>query len=135
MYKTLSVVMFISLLMNGCTATQSDISRSIIENSVGPITLPGMLMNSGRHSRVTSPTHVNGRTFEYDTDRMGSDFTNLILNIPDPMLCQQACDNNNKCIAWTYVKPNTIQGPNPICWLKDSVPQAMRNINCISGTK
>ncbi|MGA7933804.1 MAG: hypothetical protein WCA35_09675, partial [Kovacikia sp.] len=31
--------------------------------------------------------------------------------------------------------PNTIQGPNPRCWLKHTVPSQRVNSCCVSGTK
>lgn len=72
---------------------------------------------------------------EYDTDRPGLDYKNFDLPYAEPMLCQQACLDDPKCKAWTYVKPNTIQGPNPRCWLKYAVPQPHHATCCISGVK
>jgi len=53
----------------------------------------------------------------------------------DPTLCQQACLDDEDCHAWTYVKPNTIQGPSPNCWLKPEISPPVPNNCCISGTK
>jgi len=71
--------------------------------------------------------------FEFDTDRPGSDFSNFNLPRADANQCRKACRDNPRCKAWTYVKPNTIQGPKPRCWLKHAVPQAHKNSCCISG--
>lgn len=49
-----------------------------------------------------------------------------------PSQCRNACLNDPRCKAWTFVKIG-IQGPNPRCWLKDSVPQAEQNVCCVSG--
>lgn len=73
---------------------------------------------------------------EHNTDRAGSDLqTGFNLPAPDPRLCKEACDQNSKCVAWTYVKPNTIQGDKPRCWIKGAVPGARNNRCCISGIK
>ncbi len=75
------------------------------------------------------------RGFEYNIDRPGLDYKSFDLPYADPGLCKSACDADPKCKAWTYVKPNTIQGPNPRCWLKFGVPSPVRNNCCISGVK
>lgn len=74
--------------------------------------------------------------FEVDVDRPGSDLIRGIeLPAADPQLCLDMCRSNEKCEAWTYVKPNTIQGAAPRCWLKHSVPPPQAAACCVSGTK
>ncbi len=72
---------------------------------------------------------------EWNVDRPGSDFTNFDLPAAKPELCRDRCVANPKCKAWTYVKPNTIQGPRPRCWLKHAVPPAKPHNCCVSGVK
>jgi len=73
---------------------------------------------------------------EQDTDRPGGgDFRHIVPTSDDPALCQQACLNDAQCKAWTYVKPHTIQGDLPNCWLKTGVPPATHNTCCVSGVK
>ena len=72
---------------------------------------------------------------EGNIDRMGSDYSNFDLSTANPKLCQDSCARDPKCKAWTYVKPNTIQGPRSRCWLKNSIPPAQKNTCCISGIK
>jgi len=73
---------------------------------------------------------------EHNTDRPGGDLgQGFDLKVPDPRLCKEACDRKPECRAWTYVKPDTIQGPRPRCWLKGSVPGARNSNCCISGIK
>jgi len=73
---------------------------------------------------------------EQDTDRPGGgDFRHIVPTADDPALCQKACKDDAQCNAWTYVKPNTIQGPKPNCWLKTGVPPATHNTCCVSGVK
>jgi len=90
---------------------------------------------TGKRSAIKSvTTQANG--MEQDTDRPGGgDFRHVLPTDDDPALCQQACQDEPQCKAWTYVKPNTIQGSQPNCWLKGSVPPANHNSCCISGLR
>lgn len=71
---------------------------------------------------------------EMDTNRGGSDYRNFNLDQPDPVLCEDACKNEDQCKAWVYVKPG-VQGPQAKCWLKNTVPGKTSNKCCISGVK
>jgi len=75
------------------------------------------------------------RGVELGVDRKGSDYRQIDLPYPDYRLCQEACIKDIKCMAWTYVKPYTIQGSYAKCWLKSSIPKPTRNNSCISGVK
>jgi hypothetical protein len=75
-----------------------------------------------------------GATNEQNTDRPGSDYTSYDLPNADPALCRKACDDDAKCIAYTYVKPG-VQGPAARCYLKDPAPAAQANGCCVSGVK
>ncbi|MCJ7445339.1 MAG: PAN domain-containing protein [Methanotrichaceae archaeon] len=69
-----------------------------------------------------------------DTDLPGSDLDNFNLTEANPSRCEQMCLQTSECEAWTYVKPG-VQGPNPHCWLKSSVPEAVSNDCCTSGLR
>ncbi len=71
---------------------------------------------------------------EQNTDRPGLDYYSFNLSHPNPALCRQTCDADDRCKAWTYVKPG-IQGPTARCWLKHAVPRAYTNNCCVSGVK
>lgn len=73
-------------------------------------------------------------TFEYGIDRIGSNFRDFDLNGACPELCANACKEDSRCRAWTYVRPNTIQGGNPRCFLKSAIPPASPNSATVSGT-
>ena len=83
---------------------------------------------------VSSPSQVASKGLEIDTNRPGSDYRNFSQPSADPKLCQQACENDPICVAFTYVKPN-IQGPSARCWLKNRVPPAVEDACCVSGLK
>ena len=70
----------------------------------------------------------------HDTDRFGGDYRGFDVNVDHTELCEDACKNDTKCLAWTYVKPG-IQTQMARCWLKDVVPASSNNVCCVSGTK
>jgi hypothetical protein len=72
---------------------------------------------------------------EWDTDRFGADYTGFFLPRDSPKQCEDACRSDEKCRSWTYVKPNTIRGPKPMCYLKSAIPPRQDNPYCVSGTK
>ena len=67
-------------------------------------------------------------------DRMGSDYKNFGLSSADPSICRDACNKENRCKAWTYVKPG-LQGSQARCWLKYEIPPPKANECCVSGVK
>jgi choice-of-anchor C domain-containing protein len=79
-------------------------------------------------------TQYTENGFEYSTNRPGYDYKNFDLPRNNAMLCKQACDNDPKCKAWTFVKPG-YQGSNPRCHLKYAVPNPVLNTFTISGVK
>jgi hypothetical protein len=72
------------------------------------------------------------QTTETNIDRPGMDYKNFNLPSPDPKLCQNSCQQDTACKAWTYVKPG-VQGQYARCWLKSGVPSIVKNSSCISG--
>jgi hypothetical protein len=71
---------------------------------------------------------------EYDTDRRGGDYTNYDLPGSRFESCRDACANDSRCRAYTYVKP--WQGTSAHCWLKSSVPEPASGLTCcISGVR
>ncbi len=67
--------------------------------------------------------------------RVGLDFSSFALPEANPAICQERCASNGQCVAWSYVAPNTTQGPNPMCWLKGSIPPVSAGTCCTSGIK
>ena len=70
---------------------------------------------------------------EFSIDRFGGDYRNLE-TAPDAAgaPCKAACDAENKCRAWTYVRPGYI-GPSARCYLKDKITRPRHKPCCISG--
>jgi len=71
----------------------------------------------------------------WNQDRFGADYSAFPLPTDNPKQCEDACKSVSKCKAWTYVKPNTIRGPNPMCYLKEAIPPPREDPCCVSGTK
>ena len=80
------------------------------------------------------PAAVLGQTagMEFNIDRRGRDYANFNLATPEPHLCANSCRSDQRCRAWTYVKPG-VQGPTARCWLKVAVPPASGSDCCVSG--
>ena len=75
--------------------------------------------------------------WETNTDRPGSDYTSFWIDKDEEAFvavrrCQDACRNDHRCSAFTYVKPG-VQGTQGRCYLKTSVPPPRESACCISG--
>jgi hypothetical protein len=73
---------------------------------------------------------------EVDQNRLGGDYRSFDLPAADPELCRAACDDDDKCRAFTYVKPG-FQAPVARCWLKGPVvpPARINEGCCVSGVR
>lgn len=87
---------------------------------------------------VTAPCFA----WETDTARIGSTFETIPLGeepaVAGPNSCAELCENEDRCLSWTYVRPgNPDQGATDfgLCLLKDSVPDPVSAECCVSGTK
>jgi hypothetical protein len=72
---------------------------------------------------------------ETSTDRYGGDYRNFELP-PDPSgeSCKKACEEENRCRAWTYVRPGYMGASSPArCYLKNQVKPPRRKPCCLSG--
>lgn len=81
-----------------------------------------------------SASGSGGAGIERNTNRAGGDYTSFNLAQANYELCQQACANDSRCAAWTYVRPG-LQGATARCWLKSNVPGPSTNDCCVSGVK
>jgi len=70
---------------------------------------------------------------EFSIDRTGGDYRNFELP-PDPAgaACKAACEGDNRCRAWTYLRPG-YAGSAARCYLKDKIKPPRRKPCCISG--
>lgn len=79
-------------------------------------------------------TKANSQEIEMNVDRPGMDYRSFDLPWDDLKICQGACEREQKCQAWTYVKAG-VQGQYPRCWLKHAVPAPSQSNCCASGVK
>jgi hypothetical protein len=77
---------------------------------------------------------VDSFALEPNTDRPGMDYSNFDLPSANPSLCEQACNGDPNCLAFTYVNPG-VQGASARCWLKNGIPTAIPATCCDSGVK
>lgn len=68
-------------------------------------------------------------------DLYGGDYYGFKLHASDPSLCQRACNSDDKCRAWTYLKPERSRDGIPACFLKNDIPRAIKNDCCVSGIR
>jgi hypothetical protein len=70
---------------------------------------------------------------EFSIDRTGGDYRSFdATRDPTGAPCRAACEADNRCRAWTYVRPGYIGTP-PRCYLKDRVTRPRSKPCCISG--
>lgn len=72
--------------------------------------------------------------WRHNKDFDGPNVDNMTLLKPDPALCAKACLDNDKCTAWTYVKPGVQAADAARCWLKSKVNFDLNNSCCVSAT-
>jgi len=71
---------------------------------------------------------------EDNTNRRGGDYRDFDVRDNNPNQCRDACQNDPKCRAFTYMRPS-YWGPNAHCFLKQSVPPPVQESCCLSGVK
>jgi hypothetical protein len=70
---------------------------------------------------------------ESSVDRTGGDYRQFdVSKSPSAEACKQACEGENRCRAWTYVRPGYL-GANARCYLKDKIKPPRRKPCCMSG--
>lgn len=71
---------------------------------------------------------------EMSIDRYGGDFRSIELS-PDATgaACQKACEGDDRCRAWTYVRPGYLNHTAARCYLKDKITKPRRSPCCMSG--
>ena len=70
---------------------------------------------------------------EFGVDRNGGDYRQFELPADlSGKSCGAACEAEEGCRAWTYVRPGT-QGPQARCFLKKQVPALTQANCCVSG--
>lgn len=70
---------------------------------------------------------------EFGIDRLGGDYREFsVAADPSGAGCNAACEGDDKCRAWTYVRPGYI-GSSARCYLKNKITKPRHKPCCISG--
>lgn len=70
---------------------------------------------------------------EFSIDRTGGDFRSMDVSTdPTGSVCGAACEAEQRCRAWTYVRPGYL-GPSARCFLKERLTRPRRKPCCVSG--
>src|SRR5712691_2732521 len=70
---------------------------------------------------------------ESGVDRFGGDYRQFDVPAdPSGKACQVACEDEEGCRAWTYVRPGYV-GSSAVCYLKNHITRPVRKPCCISG--
>jgi hypothetical protein len=101
-----------------------------LKNQVTPREQDDCCVSGVRGAAAAEPR--SGKT-EYAIDRHGGDYRNFTLDSdPAGAPCKSACEGDNRCRAWTYVRPG-YDGPSARCYLKSRITPPRHKPCCISG--
>jgi hypothetical protein len=83
--------------------------------------------------RGTGVIEPRGGLTEYGVDRFGGDYRQFEVP-PDPSgkSCQRACEGDQSCRAWTYVRQGYVT-TSAVCYLKNHLTRPVHKPCCISG--
>ena len=110
--------------------TADTIATCWLKNRVPPRVEDNCCVSGVRGAGVIEPQKG---AVEYSIDRTGGDYKTVDVR-PDPggAPCRAACEADNRCRAWTYVRPG-YAGPTARCYLKDKIPRPRPKPCCLSG--
>jgi hypothetical protein len=110
--------------------TANAIATCWLKNQVPPRVEDKCCVSGVRGAGVIEPRKG---PVEYSIDRAGGDYRNFdTVSDSSGAACKTACEGENYCRAWTYVRPGYI-GPSARCYLKDKIPRPRQKPCCISG--
>jgi len=110
--------------------TENAIAACWLKNRVPPPVEATCCVSGVRGAGVAEPRKG---PIEYSIDRFGGDYRNLDVAADSAgAACKAACEADNKCRAWTYVRPGYI-APAARCYLKDKITRPRYKPCCISG--
>lgn len=103
-----------------------------LKEEVKPIVPDPCCISGIKGGNVVEPFN---NSFEYAIDRYGGDYRNFELSSdPSGVACKSACEGENRCRTWTYVRPGYLfPGSAARCYLKDRITPPRRKPCCISG--
>jgi hypothetical protein len=101
-----------------------------LKSTVTPVKEDSCCVSGVRGAGLLAP---KTEPLEFSIDRYGGDYRSFDI-APDPTgeSCAKACQADNKCRAFTYVRPG-YGGASARCYLKDRITKPRRKPCCISG--
>ena len=110
--------------------TESTNAVCWLKNRVMPRVAATCCVSGVRGTGVIEPR--NG-TIEFGIDRFGGDYRQFDAPTdPNGKSCQLACEDEEGCRVWTYVRPGYV-GSSAVCYLKNHITRPVRKPCCISG--
>jgi hypothetical protein len=101
-----------------------------LKNKVPPRVKDECCVSGVRGAGVIEPRRGS---IEYSIDRLGGDYRNFATDTdPAGAPCQAACEAENRCRAWTYVRPGYASAAAR-CYLKNRLTRPRHKPCCISG--
>jgi hypothetical protein len=83
--------------------------------------------------RGTGVIEPRNGPIEFSVDRNGGDYRHFEMPAdPNGKSCQAACEAEEGCRAWTYVRPGYL-GSSAVCYLKNHITRPVRKPCCLSG--
>jgi hypothetical protein len=101
-----------------------------LKNKVPPRVEDKCCVSGVRGAAVIEP---RGGPLEFSIDRFGGDYRNF--ETPSDATgsaCKAACEGDNKCRAWTYMRPGYF-GNSARCFLKDKITRPRPQPCCVSS--
>jgi hypothetical protein len=111
-------------------ATENAAAVCWLKSRVLPRVATNCCVSGVRGAGVIEP---RGGPIEFSIDRIGGDYRRFEIP-PDPTgkSCQAACEAEEGCRAWTYLRPG-YGGTAATCYLKDHIARPQRRPCCIAG--
>ena len=111
-------------------ATESANAVCWLKSRVMPRVPATCCVSGGRGTGVIEP---RSGPIEFGIDRFGGDYRQFDAPTdPSGNSCQLACEDEEGCRAWTYVRPGYL-GSSAVCYLKNHITRPVRKPCCISG--
>jgi PAN domain len=83
--------------------------------------------------RGTGVIEPRGGPTEFGVDRNGGDYRQFDVSTDSSgKSCQDVCEAEERCRAWTYVRPGYV-GSSAVCYLKSHITRPVRKPCCVSG--
>eukprot|EP00118_Oscarella_pearsei_P017070 m.167999 g.167999 ORF g.167999 m.167999 type:complete len:570 (+) comp38945_c1_seq4:850-2559(+) len=125
--------------LKGASGLQLEIEAVFVLNKMASSERFGISVRMNATARTDIlVVHQNMSGPMNNTDLPGAEYRQFPYKSGQPeneniALCKGTCDNETKCMAWTYVRAGDPHVPR--CSLKDAIPEQNPNNFCVSGVK